>query len=393
MTAPRLIGDEIVIRCTSHPDDVYVDDFYAEKSETVTLASKNGGKSWYRVPEERYDEQPETDAYPNRKAYLDTRESFSPDLDRERREKLEEAGLGDLADKGWGGWTLFAESMSEKLKAMGYDVFDQHPAIPVGQVAVLSRDIFGKWSDDAGKTWNDSKVELPTFAHGPVHNNQVQLADGTRLWFCYGIGLHGKGRHNFVLRSADHGKSWKTIQIESDAEWFLSEASPLVLPDGRVLLLIRCDAGDNIAHVHVSHSDDKGQTWSPARPTKMRGAPLGAISLKSGAVLCTYAYRWFPGGIRGCLSRDGGLTWDTDHEKILRDDIINSCWISPCGAQSVQLNDGTIFTAFTLQKADRLREGDTAGSDVFRVTGSHNGRFHCYLAGCRYTEDYVHPLR
>lgn len=103
--------------------------------------------------------------------------------------------------------------MSEKLKALGYDVFDQHPAIPAGQVTVLSRDIFGKWSDDAGKTWNDSKVELP------------------------------------------------------------------------------------------------------------------------------------------------------------------------------------IFTAFTLQKADRLREGDTAGSDVFRVTGSHNGRFHCYLAGCRYTEDYVHPLR
>ena len=73
--------------------------------------------------------------------------------------------------------------------------------------------------------------------------------------------------------------------------------------------------------------------------------------------------------------------------------VINVCWISPCVAQSVQLKDGTIFTAFTLQKADRLREGATAGNDVFLVTGSHNGRFHCYLAGCRYTEDYVHPFR
>jgi len=71
-----------------------------------------------------------------------------------------------------------------------------------------------------------------------------------------------------------------------------------------------------------------------------------------------------------------------------------SHYIAPSGVHSVQLADGTIFTAFTAQKAAVLNEGDiAAGGNVFRVTGlDGNGRFHCYLAGCRYTEDYVRPF-
>ena len=156
--------------------------------------------------------------------------------------------------------------------------------------------------------------------------------------------------------------------------------------------MIRCDGGDAVGYIHMSYSDDSGLTWQPAKRTQMRGSPIGVICLKSGAVLCTYGYRYFPGGIRACLSYDKGETWDIEHEKILRDDIIPGCWISPCGAHSVQLKDGTIFTTFTLQKADKLMEGDTAGGNVFRVTGALDGLYHCYLAGCRYTEDYVRPL-
>jgi len=56
------------------------------------------------------------------------------------------------------------------------------------------------------------------------------------------------------------------------------------------------------------------------------------------------------------------------------------------------MKDGTIFTAFVVQKAVELKQGDTAGGNVFRVTGVTNGRFHCYVAGCRYSEDYVRPF-
>jgi hypothetical protein len=392
MAPPRLLGDEIILRCTSHPENVYADDFYAEKSETVTLSSMNGGRSWRKTAAERYDQATPNALSDRRKAYLDTRPSFSRELDTERREKLKKAGLAQLSDTGWAGWTIFAESMSSKLKEMGYDVFDQHPAIPAGQVAVYSVKLFGKWSSDGGETWQDSAVELPTFGHGPVHNSSLRLPNGMLLWFYYGAKLHEKSRCNYVVRSTDCGHTWKTVRIASDPSWHLSEASPLLLPSGRILLMIRCDAGAGVGHVHVTWSDDNGQTWQPVQRAPIRGYPLGAICLKSGAVLCTYGYRWFPGGIRACLSHDQGATWDIKQEKILRDDVIPTCWIAPTGAHSVQMKDGTIFTAFVLQKAVDLKQGDTAGGNIFRVTGVTNGRFHCYVAGCRYSEDYVRPF-
>jgi hypothetical protein len=156
---------------------------------------------------------------------------------------------------------------------------------------------------------------------------------------------------------------------------------------------MRCDAGEGAGHIYQTWSDDNGRTWQPAKRTPVWGYPLGAICLKSGNVLCTYAHRRFPGGIRACLSRDGGASWDIQNEKILRDDVIPTTWIAPSGAHSVQLADGSIFTAFTLQKTVALKDGESAGGNVFHVTGQDgNGRFHCYLAGCRYTEDYVRPL-
>ena len=319
--------------------------------------------------------------------------SFSPEIESERRKRLEEAGLSNVIDKGWGGWVIFPDSMEKELKDKGYDVFAHHVAIPEGQAAVFSYGIKMTRSTDGGKTWEDAPVEgLPVFGHGPVYNGQTQLTDGTRLWFYYGTELHQPLRSIYVLRSTDQGKSWKTIRIPASPELSLTEASPLLLPSGRVLLMIRCDvAGEG--HIYSTFSDDSGLTWQSAKRTPMRGNPLLVLRLKSGAVLCTYGYRaWVPAGIRACLSYDEGETWDFENEKILRDDVIPSSWISPCGPRSVQLKDGTIFTVYTIQKADKLKPGDTAGGNVFRVTGALDGRWHCYLAGSRYTEDYVRPL-
>lgn len=392
MAPPRLVGAEILLQCTSHPEKVYADDFYAEKSETVTLASTDGGRSWHKTAAERYEREMPDASSDGRKSYLEARPSFSCELDAERKEKLKKAGLAQLSDIGGAGWTIFPESMSGKLKEMGYDVFDQHPEIPEGQVAVYAKDLFGKWSSDGGKTWHDCEVELPRFGHGPVHNSSLRLSGGTMLWFFYGAKLHEQGRCNYVVRSTDWGRTWKTMRIASDPSLYLTEATPLLLPSGRVLLMIRCDAGAGAGNIHISWSDDNGQTWEPVKRTTIRGYPLGAICLRSGAVLCTYGYRWFPGGIRACLSHDRGATWDIKQEKILRDDVIPTCWIAPTGVHSVQMKDGTIFTAFVLQKAMDLKQGDTAGGNVFRVTGVTNGRFHCYVAGCRYSEDYVRPF-
>lgn len=393
MAPPRLSGDEILLQCKPHPEGNYDNDFYiAEDEEKVTLSSLDGGRSWHRTPDQRYDAAILSETGDG---VLVMRPSFPPQLELRRRERLEQAGLGHLADRGKG-WTIFPEAMAQELRQMGYYVFAVHPYIPQGQIAVLSQNPIGKWSDDGGKTWQASHVECPTFAHGlvVVDGGRVRLADGTMLVFGYGIPLSEKAMEPngwmsftriYVLRSTDHGRSWTTTRIESDVS--VNEASPVVLRSGRVLLLLRG------GHIHQTWSDDNGRTWLPVERTPMWGAPHGAIRLRSGAVLCTYAYRRFPGGIRASLSRDEGKTWDVQNEKILRDDIIPSAWISPSGVHSVQLADGSIFTAFTLQKAAVLKEDDIAGPNVFRVSDFNDtGKFHCYLAGCRYTEDYVRPL-
>ena len=122
--------------------------------------------------------------------------------------------------------------------------------------------------------------------------------------------------------------------------------------------------------------------------TSILGQPLRAIVLKSGNILLTYCYRSVPAGARACISYDRGETWDTENEIILRDDIIATNWISPSGPMSVQLRDGTIFTAFTVVKVVEVRPGDVITSQDFKV---HREHYHSYLAGSRYTEDYTRP--
>ena len=55
---PKLIGDEILIQCVTHPEDIYYDDWYAEVSETVTLSSTDGGLTWKETSNERFIGEP-----------------------------------------------------------------------------------------------------------------------------------------------------------------------------------------------------------------------------------------------------------------------------------------------------------------------------------------------
>ena len=134
-----------------------------------------------------------------------------------------------------------------------------------------------------------------------------------------------------------------------------SEAFLFPRRDGRLLAMIRSGEGDS--HLYRSVSSDGGRTWSPIERTAIWGLPAHVIRLRSGALLCAYAHRRHPEGFRAVLSDDDGDTWDVEHEKVLRDAAVGSVGYP----FSVQLADGTIFTACELGKPVREEPAGPAG--------------------------------
>ena len=391
IAGPRLVGDEILVQCISHPEDIYYDDWYAEESETVTLSSSDGGLTWTETSNERI-ARSVTNSSDDCMVDVSTCSALTDEEAKERKRRLEAAGLGHLYDttlgSGPSGWLIYPDSMAAELKAKGYSVFDEHPIIPEGQAAVYARAIQARYSTDRGVTWIDADIQgLPVFGHGPVPNGSLELSDGTRLEFFYGCELHEQMRSVYVLRSTDGGKNWQTSKIPADPDLSLTETSMAAFPSGRVHMMMRCDVGGD-GFVYLTNSDDSGLTWSLAKRTPIRGQPLLLLKLRDGGILCTYCHRSFPAGIRACLSYNQGETYDFENEKILRDDVIPGPWISPCGPPSIELGDGTIFSVYTLPKVTQLKPGETADGGLFCV----RPKYHCYVAGSRYTLDYVRPL-
>jgi hypothetical protein len=84
----------------------------------------------------------------------------------------------------------------------------------------------------------------------------------------------------------------------------------------------------------------------------MWGHPCNLIEMPSGRILCTYGYRRKPFGIRAAFSEDDGLTWDMNHEVIIRDDGIHRDLGYPA---SVLLNDGRILSTYYFHGEDGVR--------------------------------------
>jgi hypothetical protein len=313
------------------------------------------------------------------------------ELEKIRRQKLMEVGLANIIHTDE--WLIFPESMAGDLRAKGYDVFDHHPQIPEGQCAVYCKAVSAKRSIDGGKTWIDAPVKgAPIFGMGPSYWDVkfTILPDGTILQAFYGQTLNHKNSEVYVIRSTDQGKSWQMMKIASKAGTALNETVLVGFDDGRVVAMIRSNHHKGSAYyIYSTSSNDSGRTWQPVVQTEILGQPLRALALKSGNILLTYCHRNVPAGVRACISYDRGKTWDLKNEIILRDDVISSYWISGSGPRTVQLSDGTIFSAYTLLRVDDVRPGDVIDGENFRVTRRH---YHCFVAGSRYTEDYIKPV-
>lgn len=385
-------SDEIIIRFDTADTNGINDDFYFENYRQVVLSSKDGGKSWKEIEADWEHNIPLKLSDGTLVEVIQERELRSR---AEQKARLEKLGIGHLwRENCLLAWDLWPESMSDELRAKGYNLWTIQASgnnryLPEGTVATHApTEMIARISKDNGKTWvNNKTVNLEEFGHiGECFPGSVVLPDDTILVPFYAVKKGGASPDRYtlgksavyVLRSTDKGKNWQLIKIPESTG--LNETFLLYHPSGRVIALMR-------AGISCSVSDDRGKTWSPAKQTGMNGAPMSAICLKSGNLLCTYTHRPFPAGVRATLSYDRGESWDVANEKILRDDALPESYIG--GPGSVQLDDGTIFTFFSLTKIDTPKENDKVVLDQPLLM---HPRFHCYIAGCRYTEDYLKTL-
>ncbi len=211
----------------------------------------------------------------------------------------------------------------------------------------------GSWikiSED-GTNWGEP-IRVPVTApHGPI-----KLANGDLLYLGKGINT-GEKFHYYqqegAIKSAiskDEGRNWEIVgevPIPADTEAAnYHEPHAVELSSGKIIGMIRYQHSQKIKKhdsftMFQTESDDRGKTWSVAKPTGVLGSPPHLLRHSSGAVICVYGYRKEPYGERAMISYDECKTWSTDY--ILRDDAPDSDLGYPA---SVELEDGSIFTLY-----------------------------------------------
>jgi len=125
----------------------------------------------------------------------------------------------------------------------------------------------------------------------------------------------------YVLRSSDRGATWsEPILIAEDPGGKIAMQEPALAEnrDGTIVALMRTTNAED--HLYTVRSEDEGKTWTPAERTPLVGHPADLELLPDGSMLAVYGYRHEPGwGVRGCVSRDGGVTWDAANELVIAD--------------------------------------------------------------------------
>ena len=214
-------------------------------------------------------------------------------------------------------------------------------------------------SSDGGRSWSEEiPVPAPTGDCTAVSDPVIELPNGEVLIPMYTAAPAGPS-DTVVMRSGDGGRTWKDpVTVGHDPSGYrqYQEPSLLYLPSGKLICMMRvhlCVEQEYGHYLFQSVSEDLGRTWTPPEQTAIWGHPPHLLRLASGSLLCVYGYRRIPYGIRACLSRDEGETWDVRNELVLRSDGLDRDVGYPT---SVQLPDGTIFTVWYQCRPDPKTE-------------------------------------
>ena len=206
-------------------------------------------------------------------------------------------------------------------------------------------------SMDGGKTWTrEQSMKMPPGAdHIIPFGDMVALPRG-RLAVSGYHSIDDTRNTAWVLFSDDDGRNWgdgRAIGVDD-----YNETALLALEDKKLLAACRTLRDE---HTEVFASDDAGLTWRRLGPVSLpKECPAHLFRLRDGSVLLTYGMR-LRGmlGVSARISRDRGLTWDAP--RVLFKTTVRAANTNPEGVDggypsSVQLQDGTIVTAYYCQR-------------------------------------------
>jgi len=137
-----------------------------------------------------------------------------------------------------------------------------------------------KISEDHGRTWGE-EVVLRDELGWMTRNSPVVLPDGVVL-----LPVYDEVRwHSMVILTSDGFKSWKAYGDLSSPDGAI-QPTVIIRDDGSLLMYMRTGGG----RIWMSESRDGGRTWSPGRPTSLRNpnAAVCLLKLESGDVALAY---------------------------------------------------------------------------------------------------------
>ena len=147
--------------------------------------------------------------------------------------------------------------------------------------------------------------------------------------------------------SGDGCRTWDApVLIAHAPEGIFGEPDIVELASGELYCILRC--GQRV-YLHGCRSVDSGRTWSTPEPTTIDGHPGHLTILQDGRLLYSYGRRKEPFGIRLSLSEDGGRTWQTDREIVVREDLPNGDLGYPT---TVEHAPNQLFVCYYGQEAD-----------------------------------------
>jgi len=200
-------------------------------------------------------------------------------------------------------------------------------------------------STDGGGEWSKPEpVEVPFKGAFSPYGKMLQMDDGTILMAVYSEETTPEGliENSYILRSKDNGFTWGDLTLVAKG---YNETALLQLPDRNLLAALRGPYAQGGGEcVAISHSKDFGYTWSEPKQVTIGGEHPGDLCyLKSGKVLLTFGHRRVPYGVHAVISPDGGQSWMFNR----RIALVSYATNTDCGyPSSVQLEDGTIYTAY-----------------------------------------------
>ena len=208
-------------------------------------------------------------------------------------------------------------------------------------------------SSDRGHTWSwqEGTIDSEPYPDPFTAEKIVELDTGRLLMACYVPAADQSRSISILCASEDAGLSWRYLSTIADvADVSLNEPALLQTGSGRVISILRCNRGHEF---YQAHSDDRGETWSPAVPSGIPGlgSPASLAQLEDGTVLCVHGCRVDPVGMYVVASSDDGDSWDVANRKVIRDDLAN--WDTTYPSTTV-MPDGRVFTVYYLNMFHRF---------------------------------------